>query len=79
MRQNGYGWPEDLELTEESGCIAGADADKISDRAIERGVNQIGTLGSGNHYLEIQVARPEHIHDEALARRFGITIPIRSS
>ena len=73
--QNGYGWPEDLELTEESGCIAGADAAKISDKAIDRGVNQIGTLGSGNHYLEIQVAHREHIHDEELARRFGITIP----
>ena len=62
--QNGYGWPEDLELTEESGCIAGADAAKISDKAIDRGVNQIGTLGSGNHYLEIQVAHRDHIHDE---------------
>jgi tRNA-splicing ligase RtcB (3'-phosphate/5'-hydroxy nucleic acid ligase) len=73
--QHGYGWPEDLELTEESGCIAGADAAKISDRAIDRGVKQIGTLGSGNHYLEIQVVKPDDIHDEALARRFGITIP----
>jgi tRNA-splicing ligase RtcB (3'-phosphate/5'-hydroxy nucleic acid ligase) len=73
--KNGYGWPEDLELTEESGCIAGADAAKISDKAIDRGVKQIGTLGSGNHYLEIQVAHRDNIHDEALARRFGITIP----
>ena len=73
--RNGYGWPEDLELTEESGCIAGADAAKISDKAIDRGVKQIGTLGSGNHYLEIQVAHRDNIHDEALARRFGITIP----
>jgi tRNA-splicing ligase RtcB (3'-phosphate/5'-hydroxy nucleic acid ligase) len=73
--QHGYGWPEDLELTEESGCIAGADAAKISDRAIDRGVKQIGTLGSGNHYLEIQVVKPDDIHDAALARRFGITIP----
>jgi tRNA-splicing ligase RtcB (3'-phosphate/5'-hydroxy nucleic acid ligase) len=73
--KNGYGWPEDLELTEESGCSAGADATKISDKAIDRGVKQIGTLGSGNHYLEIQVAHRDHIHDEALARRFGITMP----
>jgi tRNA-splicing ligase RtcB len=72
---HGYGWPEDLELTEESGCIAGADAAKISDKAIDRGVNQIGTLGSGNHYLEIQVVHRDNIHDEALARRFGITMP----
>jgi tRNA-splicing ligase RtcB (3'-phosphate/5'-hydroxy nucleic acid ligase) len=73
--RNGYGWEEDLELTEESGCIAGAEASKISDKAVDRGFNQIGTLGSGNHYLEIQVARREHIQDEELARRFGITIP----
>jgi tRNA-splicing ligase RtcB (3'-phosphate/5'-hydroxy nucleic acid ligase) len=73
--EHGFGWPEDLELTEESGCIAGADAAKISDKAVDRGVKQIGTLGSGNHYLEIQVAHRDHIHDEGLARRFGITIP----
>jgi tRNA-splicing ligase RtcB len=73
--RNGYGWEEDLELTEESGCIAGADAAKISDKAVDRGYNQIGTLGSGNHYLEVQVARPEHIFDAALAQRFGIAMP----
>jgi tRNA-splicing ligase RtcB len=72
---HGYGWEEDLELTEESGCIEGADSSKISDKAIDRGFNQIGTLGSGNHYLEIQVARRENILDEELARSFGITIP----
>ena len=47
----GYGWIEDLEKTEEDGCMQGADSKKISDRAISRGLNQIGTLGSGNHYL----------------------------
>jgi tRNA-splicing ligase RtcB len=73
--KNGYGWEEDLELTEELGCIAGAEVSKISDKAIDRGFNQIGTLGSGNHYLEIQVARREHIQDEELARRLGITLP----
>ncbi len=73
--KRGYGWEEDLELTEELGCIAGADSSKISERAIERGFNQIGTLGSGNHYLEIQVAKKENIFDEKLAERFGITIP----
>ncbi len=72
---NGYGWEEDLELTEENGCIAGAYASKISDKAVDRGCNQIGTLGSGNHYLEIQVARPENIVDPELAEAFGITIP----
>ncbi|RPJ58175.1 MAG: RtcB family protein [Acidobacteria bacterium] len=73
--KRGMGWEEDLELTEESGCIAGADASTISERAIERGFNQIGTLGSGNHYLEIQVAKKENIFDEKLAERFGISIP----
>jgi tRNA-splicing ligase RtcB (3'-phosphate/5'-hydroxy nucleic acid ligase) len=73
--KNGYGWREDLERTEENGCIAGADASKISSKAVERGFKQLGTLGSGNHYLEIQVARPEAIFDAELARAFGITIP----
>ncbi len=71
----GYGWREDLERTEENGCIEGADPSKVSERAIDRGYSQIGTLGSGNHYLEIQVARPEHIFDQELAHAFGITIP----
>src|SRR5438045_869960 len=69
------GWKEDLEFTEENGCIAGADASKISERAVERGYNQVGTLGSGNHYLEVQVARPEDVRDKELAKKFGITIP----
>jgi tRNA-splicing ligase RtcB len=73
--EHDYGWQEDLELTEENGCIAGADASKISERAVERGYNQIGTLGSGNHYLEVQVARPEDVRDKELAPKFGITIP----
>ena len=73
--RHGYGWEEDLELTEEAGCVAGADASKISDKAIDRGYNQIGTLGSGNHYLEVQVVHPEHVIDTALAHRFGLTIP----
>jgi tRNA-splicing ligase RtcB len=73
--RNGYGVMEDLELTEEGGCIGGADASKISDRAVDRGYGQIGTLGSGNHYLEIQVAKQENVIDQALARSFGITLP----
>src|SRR5438552_10258983 len=73
--EHDYGWTEDLELTEENGCISGADASKISERAIDRGYNQVGTLGSGNHYLEVQVAHPEHVRDSELAAKFGITIP----
>jgi tRNA-splicing ligase RtcB len=70
--RQGYGWPEDLAHTEGGGCLPGADPGAVSERAIERGLNQLGTLGSGNHYLEIQVVRPGGIHDAALARAFGI-------
>ncbi len=73
--RNGYGWEEDLEMTEEQGRIEGADAATVSERAIDRGHKQLGTLGSGNHYLEIQVARPEDVFDAELARAFGVTIP----
>ncbi len=68
-------WPEDLERTEEGGCFEGADADIVSERAIDRGFHQIGTLGSGNHYCEIQVAKRENIYDPEIAARFGLTIP----
>jgi tRNA-splicing ligase RtcB len=73
--KRGYGVREDLERTEEGGCIAGADSTKTSKKAVERGYKQIGTLGSGNHYLEIQVAKPEHVYDAELAKAFGITLP----
>jgi RNA-splicing ligase RtcB/uncharacterized protein YjhX (UPF0386 family) len=70
--EQGYGWEEDLERTEEDGTMKGADAAKISDRAIKRGLTQIGTLGSGNHYLEIQVAKHENVADKKTAEAFGI-------
>ena len=70
--QHGYGWTEDLEVTEEEGCIEGADPDKISERAIQRGLKQIGTLGSGNHYLEVQVVRDENIFDREAAEHLGL-------
>ena len=70
--EQGYGWEEDLERTEESGCMKEADSSKVSEKAISRGLKQIGTLGSGNHYLEIQRVLPEHIHDEKIAKAFGI-------
>src|SRR2546426_2198579 len=73
--EHDYGWDEDLEVTEENGCIAGADAAKISEREIDRGHNQVGTLGSGNHYLEVQVARPEDVRDKDLAATVRTTIP----
>ena len=70
--ENGYGWNEDLERHELNGRADWADVSKISSRAIERGFNQIGTLGSGNHYLEIQVVKPENIFDEKLAKKWGL-------
>jgi tRNA-splicing ligase RtcB (3'-phosphate/5'-hydroxy nucleic acid ligase) len=68
--EHDFGWEDDLEVTEENGCISGAHASKISERAIDRGFNQVGTLGSGNHYLEVQVARPENVRDKELAEKF---------
>lgn len=73
--EHGFGLPEDLAVTEDNGCVEGADAAAVSNKAIDRGFNQVGSLGSGNHYLEIQVVRPENVFDEALARKFGLTIP----
>jgi tRNA-splicing ligase RtcB len=52
--KRGYGYPEDLERIEEGGCMAGADPDAVSDQAKRRQRDEMGTLGSGNHYLEIQ-------------------------
>src|SRR6267143_600858 len=72
--ERGYGWKDDLEVTEENGCIAGAYASKISERAVDRGYNQVGTLGSGNHYLEVQIAPPEDVRDKRLAEKYGIKI-----
>ena len=69
--KQGYGWEEDLERIEENGKMEG-DASKVSSKAIERGMDQIGTLGSGNHYLEIQVVKPENIVDKEIAKRMGI-------
>ncbi|MDG5815619.1 RtcB family protein [Chitinispirillales bacterium ANBcel5] len=73
--KNGYGWQEDLERTEEGGRLAGADPSDVSERAIERGYQQLGTLGSGNHYLEIQVVRKSDILDPEIAKVYGITLP----
>jgi tRNA-splicing ligase RtcB len=65
-----FGLPEDLEATEETGRMKGADPDKVSARAKKRGAPQSGTLGSGNHFLEVQVVR--EIYDEVAARAMGI-------
>ena len=73
--QRGYGWPEDLDATEGGGCLPDADPDQVSRRAITRGREQLGTLGSGNHYLEIQVVPPDGIHDARVSRALGIERP----
>ena len=70
--RHGYGWPEDLDHLEGGGCLPGADPEQVSGRAITRGLRQLGTLGSGNHYLEIQVVPPGGIHDPRVAKAFGI-------
>ena len=72
--RNGFAWEDDIELTEEGGCFPGADSSKVSNKAIERGFDQIGTLGSGNHYCELQVAKHENIFDRDLAKKFGFDI-----
>ncbi len=66
----GYGLSEDLRRIEEGGVIAGADPACVSDRAKERGKNQLGTLGSGNHFLEIQ--RVDEVFDAEKAAAFGL-------
>ena len=73
--RHGYGWPEDLAATEGGGCLPGAAPEHVSARALSRGRAQLGTLGSGNHYLEIQVVPPDGIHDPDVARRFGVEAP----
>ncbi len=74
--KNGFGEPEDLEKTEDHGIMEGADPSVISERAFVRGENQLGTLGSGNHFLEIQVvdqvfdiekANAFHLHEGQIA------------
>ncbi len=70
---NDYGWKEDIMRCEGKGKIDWADPSKVTDKAKKRGIDQLGTLGSGNHYLEIQVVKKENIYDATLAKKFGIT------
>ena len=69
--KRGYGTPLDLEFTEEQGCMKMANPDKVSARAKKRGAPQLGTLGSGNHFLEVQAVR--EIYDKDAAAAMGIT------
>ncbi len=68
--ESGYGRKEDLLTTEEKGEISGTDPDRVSDRAKERGIPQLGTLGSGNHFLEVAVI--DEIYEPEIARVMGL-------
>jgi len=68
--EKGFGEAEDIVVTEESGCIKGANPDKVSGKAKKRGIPQLGTLGSGNHFLEVEVV--DEIYDRDTADAMGI-------
>ncbi len=68
--KRGYGKEEDLSSTESYGRLPWAVPDEVSQKALERGKNQLGTLGSGNHFVEVQVV--DQIYDEKIAKEFGL-------
>ncbi len=68
--EKGYGWEEDLERTENGGRIEEANPQKIDDKSKKRGAPQLGSLGSGNHFLELEVV--DEIFDPEVAKKFGI-------
>ena len=68
--ENGYGWERDLEVTEESGRMQDADTSVVSDKARKRGLPQLGSLGSGNHFLEVDLV--ENVFDERTAKVYGL-------
>jgi len=68
--RRGYGTEQDIEFTEEKGRMHGADPSKVSDLAKKRGAPQLGTLGAGNHFLEVQ--KVSDIFDEVLAKKWGL-------
>lgn len=70
--RRGYGRADDLERCEDGGAVDGADLDAVSDRALARGLRQVGSLGSGNHFLEVQVV--DEVLDEAVADAFGLRL-----
>ncbi|WP_214414142.1 RtcB family protein [Sphaerisporangium fuscum] len=68
--RRGHGVPRDLERCEDHGAVPGADPGRVGDRAVERGLAQVGSLGSGNHFLEVQAV--EEIYDPPAAAAFGL-------
>jgi tRNA-splicing ligase RtcB (3'-phosphate/5'-hydroxy nucleic acid ligase) len=69
--EQGYGVEGDVLRCEDGGAVADADPGQVSARAIDRGLRQVGSLGSGNHFLEVQAV--EEVYDAATARRFGLS------
>ena len=70
--KNGYAYEADIDHIEQRGKLPGADPSAVSDKAFKRGIDQVGTLGSGNHYLEIQSVTFENDCDQETARLLGI-------
>ena len=68
--RKGYGTPTDLDHIEANGRLAGAEPDRVSERAVQRGRDQLGTVGSGNHFIE--VGHVDEVYDETVARRLGL-------
>ncbi|WP_432953440.1 RtcB family protein [Micromonospora haikouensis] len=68
--ERGHGVPRDLARCEDAGVVDDADPGQVSDRAVQRGQQQVGSLGSGNHFLEVQAV--DEVHDEAVAAAFGL-------
>ena len=68
--ENGYGWERDLEATEEYGQMMDADPSTVSDKSRKRGLPQLGSLGSGNHFLELDIV--DKVFDERTAKAFGL-------
>jgi len=68
--ENGYGWDGDVEFLEEKGCLEFADTSMVSEKAKQRGLSQVGSLGAGNHFIEIQ--KVAEIYDKDAAKTFGI-------
>jgi len=68
--ENGYGWDEDINFLEEKGCLNYADVSTVSEKAKQRGLSQVGSLGAGNHFLEIQ--KVSKIYNPEAAKAFGI-------
>lgn len=70
--EKGFAWPSDIEHIEDQGCIEGANPADVSDKALARGFKQLNTLGSGNHFLEIQVVKDENIDNKEIAKVYGV-------